>query len=92
MVASRRRMRNRSGTEYAKRAGKRDIRASSPPIPFGDSGILSSAWFFDAGSTNEYSGRGVGLDVVRQMVETFGGHLHLESTRGKEAGLSCICL
>lgn len=32
---------------------------------------------------NEFSGRGVGLDVVRQMVESFGGHLHLESRRGE---------
>ncbi|WP_294150652.1 chemotaxis protein CheA [uncultured Clostridium sp.] len=31
---------------------------------------------------NEFSGRGVGLDVVRQMVEKFGGHLHLESRKG----------
>lgn len=31
----------------------------------------------------EFSGRGVGLDVVRQMVESFGGHLHLESSLGK---------
>lgn len=31
---------------------------------------------------NEFSGRGVGLDVVRQMVEKFGGHLHLESKKG----------
>lgn len=34
-------------------------------------------------SANEYSGRGVGLDVVRQMVEQFGGHLHLESKKGE---------
>ncbi len=45
-------------------------------------GVLPSA-FFDAEAANEYSGRGVGLDVVRQMVEAFGGHLHLESTRGE---------
>lgn len=32
---------------------------------------------------NEYSGRGVGLDVVRQMVESFGGHLHLASSKGE---------
>ena len=32
---------------------------------------------------NEYSGRGVGLDVVRQMVENFGGHLHLASKKGE---------
>lgn len=32
---------------------------------------------------SEYSGRGVGLDVVRQMVERFGGHLHLTSSRGE---------
>lgn len=32
---------------------------------------------------NEYSGRGVGLDVVRQMVESFGGHLHLASRKGE---------
>lgn len=32
---------------------------------------------------NEYSGRGVGLDVVRQMVESFGGHLHLASQKGE---------
>lgn len=32
---------------------------------------------------NEYSGRGVGLDVVRQMVEKFGGHLHLASKMGE---------
>lgn len=31
---------------------------------------------------NEFSGRGVGLDVVRQMVEKLGGHLHLESKKG----------
>lgn len=34
-------------------------------------------------AANEYSGRGVGLDVVRQMVEKFGGHLHLNSVRGE---------
>lgn len=34
-------------------------------------------------SANEYSGRGVGLDVVRQMVERFGGHLHLNSKKGE---------
>lgn len=32
---------------------------------------------------NEFSGRGVGLDVVRQMVENFGGHLHLASKKGE---------
>lgn len=34
-------------------------------------------------SANEYSGRGVGLDVVHQMVERFGGHLHLSSNKGE---------
>lgn len=31
---------------------------------------------------SEYSGRGVGLDVVRSMVERFGGHLRIESRKG----------
>lgn len=39
-------------------------------------------------SANEFSGRGVGLDVVRQMVEQFGGHLHLESRQGKGSRFS----
>ncbi len=34
-------------------------------------------------TANEFSGRGVGLDVVRQMVERFGGHLELKSELGK---------
>ena len=38
--------------------------------------------FSTRNSANEFSGRGVGLDVVRQMVEAFGGHLHLESRKG----------
>lgn len=33
-------------------------------------------------SASEYSGRGVGLDVVRGMVERFGGHLRMESAKG----------
>lgn len=37
---------------------------------------------------NEFSGRGVGLDVVRQMVEQFGGHLHLESRQGEGSRFS----
>lgn len=39
--------------------------------------------FSTRNSANEFSGRGVGLDVVRQMVEAFGGHLHLESRKGE---------
>ncbi len=34
-------------------------------------------------TANEFSGRGVGLDVVRQMVERFGGHMELKSQLGK---------
>lgn len=39
-------------------------------------------------SANEFSGRGVGLDVVRQLVEQFGGHLHLESKKGEGSRFS----
>ncbi|RGY96837.1 chemotaxis protein CheA [Clostridium sp. AM58-1XD] len=33
-------------------------------------------------TASEYSGRGVGLDVVCQMVERFGGHVDLKSEQG----------
>lgn len=34
-------------------------------------------------TANEFSGRGVGLDVVRQMAEQFGGHIHVKSKVGE---------
>lgn len=34
-------------------------------------------------TVNEYSGRGVGLDVVKSTVEDMGGHLYIESTPGQ---------
>lgn len=34
-------------------------------------------------TASEYSGRGVGLDVVRNMIERFGGHLRMESKKGE---------
>lgn len=34
-------------------------------------------------SVNEYSGRGVGMDVVRRQVEDIGGHLNIESKEGE---------
>ena len=34
-------------------------------------------------TANEFSGRGVGLDVVRQMVDQFGGHIHVTSKAGE---------
>lgn len=34
-------------------------------------------------TVNEYSGRGVGLDVVKSTVEDMGGHLYIESTPGE---------
>lgn len=33
--------------------------------------------------TNEYSGRGVGMDIVRKLMEDTGGHLHIDSEKGK---------
>ena len=33
-------------------------------------------------TVNEYSGRGVGLDVVKNLMEEIGGHLHIESQPG----------
>ncbi|WP_419024777.1 ATP-binding protein [Emergencia sp.] len=33
-------------------------------------------------TVNEYSGRGVGLDVVKNIMEEIGGHLHIESQPG----------
>jgi two-component system chemotaxis sensor kinase CheA len=38
--------------------------------------------FSTCDQVNEYSGRGVGLDVVRQMTEQFGGHLYVETSEG----------
>ncbi|MGI6068999.1 MAG: chemotaxis protein CheA [Blautia sp.] len=32
---------------------------------------------------NEYSGRGVGMDIVRKLVEDSGGGMRIESTKGK---------
>ena len=40
-------------------------------------------------SATEFSGRGVGLDVVKAMIERFGGHLGIESEKG--AG-TCITM
>ncbi len=34
-------------------------------------------------SISEYSGRGVGMDVVKKSIESFGGDIHLESEVGK---------
>lgn len=39
-------------------------------------------------AANEFSGRGVGLDVVRQTVESFGGHVSLTSELGKGTEIS----
>ncbi|MCH9813677.1 MAG: chemotaxis protein CheA [Epsilonproteobacteria bacterium] len=36
-----------------------------------------------AESISEYSGRGVGMDVVKKSIESFGGTIHLESSVGK---------
>lgn len=33
--------------------------------------------------TNEYSGRGVGMDIVRKLTEDMGGHLHIASKEGQ---------
>lgn len=32
---------------------------------------------------NEFSGRGVGLDVVKNMLDRFKGHINIQSTQGK---------
>ncbi len=43
---------------------------------------LFSAGFTTREEVSEISGRGVGLDVVRQMLKQLDGSLHLQSTRG----------
>jgi two-component system, chemotaxis family, sensor kinase CheA len=44
--------------------------------------LLTSPGFSTAGHVSELSGRGVGLDVVRTVVESFGGSVAIESEPG----------
>lgn len=72
--------------EQVRKKGREKNLFVRPESTYSDSEILEFCLlpgFSTRDAANEYSGRGVGLDVVRQMVETFGGHLHLESTRGE---------
>lgn len=45
--------------------------------------LLTSAGFSTAGEVSELSGRGVGLNVVKTVVESFGGSVQIESEPGK---------
>lgn len=44
--------------------------------------LLLKPGFTTNETVNEYSGRGVGLDVVNNIMEEVGGHLYIESTPG----------
>lgn len=72
--------------EQVRKKGREKNLFVRPETEYSESEILEFCLlpgFSTREAANEYSGRGVGLDVVRQMVEAFGGHLHLESTRGE---------
>lgn len=72
--------------EQVKRKAKEKGMLNRPAEEYTESELLELCLlpgFSTRDTANEYSGRGVGLDVVRQMVEAFGGHLHLESRLGE---------
>lgn len=72
--------------ERIREKGREKNLFTRPEEEYSDSEILEFCLlpgFSTREEANEFSGRGVGLDVVRQMVESFGGHLHLESRLGK---------
>lgn len=46
--------------------------------------LLFASGFSTASRVGELSGRGVGLDVVRRVVESLGGHVEIHSETGRE--------
>lgn len=50
--------------------------------------LITWSGFSTATSINELSGRGVGMDIVRNKIGTLGGHLHIHSEVGKGTTIS----
>ena len=49
--------------------------------------LILSPGFTTQEKVTDYSGRGVGLDVVKNIVEEAGGHLYMRQ-RGRKGGVS----
>lgn len=45
--------------------------------------LILASGFSTAASITDVSGRGVGLDVVKNTIESLGGHISIDSTEGK---------
>jgi two-component system, chemotaxis family, sensor kinase CheA len=52
--------------------------------------LLTRPAFTTRRDVTEVSGRGVGLDVVRSAVESLGGHLEMESEKGKGSRFTLV--
>jgi two-component system, chemotaxis family, sensor kinase CheA len=52
--------------------------------------LLTRPAFTTRREVTEVSGRGVGLDVVRSAVESLGGHLEMESEKGKGSRFTLV--
>lgn len=50
--------------------------------------LITESGFSTASSVSEISGRGVGMDIVRNKIVALGGHLHIQSTVGKGTAIS----
>ena len=50
--------------------------------------LITESGFSTANSVSELSGRGVGMDIVRNKIGTLGGHLHIQSVLGQGTTIS----
>lgn len=50
--------------------------------------LITESGFSTANSVSELSGRGVGMDIVRNKLGTLGGHLHIQSVLGQGTTIS----
>ena len=66
-------------------AGCRGVLPESEVIKF-----IFLPGFSTADTVGDQAGRGVGMDVVKRVIETMHGHIEVESERGRKS-LRCIC-
>lgn len=70
------------GAAIVRRARETGLIAPGEPDPRDPFSLLFRPGFSTAGAVSEFSGRGVGLDVVRENLATLGGRVSVRSTPG----------